>query len=241
MRRALAALMVAGLALIGAVLWAESPAVPGRAASGPPAADAIELKLVSHGYHAGLALRRIDLLGAMDPARHPALEEVLVRYAFADELEIGWGDEGFYRGVPTIADLTVVEALRAFFAPNNPSVLHIVGLPGPAEVVFDASEVISIRLSPQGFSALVDALEASFARDAAGRPIELGVGLYGPSLFWRAVGTFSIARVCNHWVAELLAEAGVRSNRLIGILPAGLFFDLKTRSGALPLPAPARL
>ncbi len=153
MRRALAALMVAGLALIGAVLWAESPAVPGRAASGPPAADAIELKLVSHGYHAGLALRRIDLLGAMDPARHPALEEVLVRYAFADELEIGWGDEGFYRGVPTIADLTVVEALRAFFAPNNPSVLHIVGLPGPAEVVFDASEVISIRLSPQGFSA----------------------------------------------------------------------------------------
>ena len=38
---------------------------------------------------------------------------------------------------------------------------------------------------------------------------DLGRGLYGPSLFYPANGTFSIFRVCNHWIDELLGAAGL--------------------------------
>src|SRR3712207_8668119 len=42
-----------------------------------------------------------------------------------------------------------------------------------------------------------------------GLPVELGPGLYGPSLFFRADGAFHLLSVCNHWTARLLHEAGL--------------------------------
>ena len=64
----------------------------------------------------------------------------------------------------------------------------------------------------------------------------LGPGLYGPSLFFRGVETFHAFNVCNHWVAALLAAAGVPTAPVIATLPQGLLIDLTWRSGLARLP-----
>jgi hypothetical protein len=79
-------------------------------------------------------------------------------------------------------------------------------------------------------------IDATFA-PAAGIPAEdAGPGLYGPSRFYRARGTFNIFHVCNHWLADLLDAAGVPTAPVLATLPSGLFLDLQWRAGLRPLP-----
>ena len=76
----------------------------------------------------------------------------------------------------------------------------------------------------------------TFAPGAGIAADDLGPGLYGPSRFYRANGTFNIFHVCNHWLADLLDAAGVPTAPVLATLPAGLFLDLEWRSGLRPLP-----
>jgi hypothetical protein len=64
----------------------------------------------------------------------------------------------------------------------------------------------------------------------------LGPGLYGPSLFYRAVGHFNLLNVCNHWTARLLDVAGVPTAPVLATLPYGLQADLRFRSGLTIIP-----
>jgi hypothetical protein len=66
---------------------------------------------------------------------------------------------------------------------------------------------------------------------------DAGKGLYGPSLFYPAVGRFSILRVCNHWIADLLDAAGLPTTPLLATLSPGLMLDLRWRAGLRPLRA----
>jgi uncharacterized protein (TIGR02117 family) len=201
-----------------------------------PGAPAVEIHLVSHGYHSGIVLPREALSRLADERGRPALIAVGQRFAAYPFVEVGWGDEGFYRSVPDAASLTVTLALRALFMPGNASVVHVVGLARPARETFPASEIIRIELSEEGFARLLSLLDTSFTRGSMGRPEELGPGLYGPSLFYRGVETFHLFNVCNHWVARLLSAAGLPTAPVPAILPAGLFLDLKWRAGLVPLP-----
>jgi hypothetical protein len=95
-----------------------------------------------------------------------------------------------------------------------------------------------LSVSEAGFDRLAAMLDRTFARTGRDGGIEeLGAGLYGPSLFYRAVGTFSILRVCNHWIADLLDAAGVPTAPVLATLPQGLLWDLSWRAGAQRLPA----
>jgi len=76
---------------------------------------------------------------------------------------------------------------------------------------------------------LVAKVDATFTRGDDGRPQDLGPGLYGPSLFYRAIGDFHFLHVCNHWVADVLDAAGVPTSPVLAILPQGLFLDLSMR------------
>jgi Protein of unknown function (DUF2459) len=87
-------------------------------------------------------------------------------------------------------------------------------------------------LAETGFERLLGKVNATFAADLR----DLGPGLYGPSLFYRAVGAFHLFNVCNHWIADLLDAAGVPTAPVLATLPPGLLFDLKWRAGAVPLP-----
>jgi uncharacterized protein (TIGR02117 family) len=196
----------------------------------PPGARSIAVAVVSHGYHAGLIVSREALLRVADEEGLVALTSIANSFERYASLEIGWGDEGFYRNVPHISDLRFVEAARALLLPGNRSVLHIVGLSAPARTSFPASDVVDVTLSVEGFRRLARRLDASFAREG-GAIIDMGPGLYGPSTFYRAEGTFHIFSACNHWLAGLLDAAGVPTNPLLATLPQGLLTDLDWRSG----------
>jgi uncharacterized protein (TIGR02117 family) len=212
---------------------------PGDRVLYPPPAGAAQtvIHVVSHGYHSGLALPR-DVVGRLAAQRgHGALIAVSTRFAGYPWIEVGWGDEGFYRSVPTAASLTVGLALRALFLPGNASVLHVVGLGEQPQIVFRGSDVVPVAVSEAGLARLIALLEASFAQRADGLPPDdLGPGLYGASLFFRGDGSFHLFRVCNHWVADLLTAAGVPTSLALATLPPGLLLDLRWRSGLRPLP-----
>lgn len=199
-------------------------------------ADIVPILLVNHGYHTGLVLPRATVAEVAGRLGLPALIAVTTRFAAFTSLEVGWGDEGFYRAVPTLSALTLPLALRALFRPGNPSVVHVVGLDLAPSAVFAASDLVPIDLSPEGFGRLLTRLDASFARGADGSVApDLGRGLYGPSLFYRGAETFHVFNVCNHWVARLLDAAGVPTSPILSIVPPGLLLDLRWRAGLRPL------
>jgi uncharacterized protein (TIGR02117 family) len=151
----------------------------------------------------------------------------------------GWGDEGFYREVPTAESVTMGLAMRALFRPGNPSVLHVVGVNGDPRAMFANSDLVRVNISDAGFARLTDMLDATFARSKGSlMPEELGPGLYGTSLFFRANGAFHLFNVCNHWIANLLDAAGVPTAPVLATLPFGLLLDLEWRSGLARLPPP---
>jgi uncharacterized protein (TIGR02117 family) len=201
-----------------------------------PGARTITVFVVSHGYHAGIVLPRARLGEFAQRAGLDGAAAIATRFAAFPALEVGWGDEGFYTSVPTIGALTVPLALRALFRPGNATVLHVVGLSDHPGAAFPNSEVVSLSLSEAGFAALLARLDATFAPGQGGPVQELGRGLYGPSLFYRANGSFHLFRVCNHWLADLLDAAGVPTAPVLATLPQGLLIDLAWRGGATALP-----
>jgi uncharacterized protein (TIGR02117 family) len=208
----------------------------------PPRAGAAvaEIYVVSHGYHSGIVVRRAATEELAGRKGDTALLAMTRRFPSYQWIEIGWGDEGFYRSVPDVASLSFTLAVRALFLPGNRSVVHVVGLNIHPRDAFPRSEMVHINLTAEGFSRMLDRLDASIARTGeGGGPEDLGVGLYGPSKFFRSVETFSIFNVCNHWVARLLAAAGLPSAPVLATLPQGLLLDLKWRAGLRPLPQPA--
>jgi uncharacterized protein (TIGR02117 family) len=233
----LLALCILG-SIIVLVITALLTARSGNSALYPPPAGATvrTIFIINHGYHTGVALPR-DALANMAVVRgHAALIAVTTRFDRFPWIEVGWGDEGFYREVPTVASLSFGLALRALFPPGNPSVLHVVGVSAEPVVVFTHSDVLRIDVSEAGFERMIGMLDATFARGADGRIADdLGRGIYGPSLFYRAVGAFNLFNVCNHWVANLLDAAGVPTTPVLATLPPGLLLDLRWRSGVVPM------
>lgn len=197
----------------------------------PPAgAETVAVAVVDHGYHAGLVLRTADVARAGAERGLPALSALAARFGAYPWLEIGWGDSEFYRFAPRLSDVTVAMAATALTGGNDGSVLHVVGLLEEARESFPTSDVQPLGLSADGFAALSDRLAAAFALDAVGQPESLGPGLYGPSLFFRANGRYSLLATCNHWVAALLATAGLKVSPVPSVLSNGLLAELRWRN-----------
>lgn len=207
----------------------------GDASLYPPPAEQrrVEVFIAANLHHSGIILPRQALADAAARRTLPALASVTARFSGYERLEFGWGDEGFYTRVPTTAELTTALALRALFRPGNPSVLHVVGLAVHPQVAYPNASMVALTLGESGFGRLAAMLDATFARSGRDGTIdEMGPGLYGPSLFFRAVGTFHLFRVCNHWTSDLLDAAGVPTAPVLATLPQGLLWDLSTRAGA---------
>ncbi|WP_342152579.1 DUF2459 domain-containing protein [Methylorubrum sp. SB2] len=195
-------------------------------------ADAETVLLVSHGWHSGLVLRRESVTGEGAGA---ALRNVATRFRDFSELEFGWGEARFYRATPTLAAFDWRLALSALFTPGgSDGVIQVVGLERPARDSFPSADIVPVRVSRAGLARLIARLEASF-KLTKNQPVDLGPGLYGPSLFYEANGRFSYANVCNHWAADLLDAAGVPTTPVLDTHPLGLLADLRWRAGAAPL------
>ncbi|MFG1346556.1 DUF2459 domain-containing protein [Xanthobacter autotrophicus DSM 431] len=192
----------------------------------------VAVRVVDHGYHAGLVVPRAALAEQADALGLPRVKDMAQRFVAYQWLEIGWGDEGFYRHVPDVTALTLPLALRALFGRDNPSVLHVVGLALEPEAVFARSDMVRVSMNAAQLGAIARRMEETLAAGDDGRPVELGPGLYGPSLFFRAIGAYHLTQNCNHWVARLMNAAGLPVSLTAATASAGLMADLRLRSGA---------
>lgn len=166
----------------------------------PPAAgQGITVYVVDHGWHAGLVL-------PVDQVRSqlPQLPAALLAGPY---LEIGWGDEGFYKA-GSFAAIDTGLAARALFLPTS-SVLHLVAVPDRPQAYFPASGVIELQLSGAGLAHMLGHIRDTFQTDTAGRLLAAGDGLYGRSRFFRARPSYHLFRTCNHWTAEQLRHGGL--------------------------------
>jgi uncharacterized protein (TIGR02117 family) len=151
--------------------------------------------VMGHGWHTGLVVRRADIPDGMWPEQ--------ADFPAAQYLEVGWGDKDFYQAPEPTLSLALKAALQ-----STASVLHVVGFAVPPEDYFAASEVIAVRLAPQGFAHLVTFIHQTYKRDAHGHAIPLGPGWYEHSKFYLATGTYHLFNTCNTWVAKALRAAG---------------------------------
>ena len=151
---------------------------------------------VSLGWHVGLAFPAADL----DPESFPEVAD----FPDAQWIEVGWGDAAFYRD----PDPDMGAVLAAALVPT-PAVLHLVAMPTHPARYLPAAEVVAIPLDPAQFARLVAYVSGSVDRGDRPRAESIADGLYPVSRFYPALGSFSLARTCNTWVAQGLAVAGV--------------------------------
>ena len=182
------------LVLISMLLVACTSPIKGLFPPGPDEPSK-SIYLVSHGWHAGIVVRRADIPAGVWPQANEFPE--------AEFLEVGWGDKDYYMtpraGLGTI--------LKAGLLPTA-SVLHVVGFRGPVPRYFPRSQVIRIDLSETGFRRLCEYLGNSYAEDQAGRSRALGPSLYGDGRFYLSRETYHIFNTCNAWTARALSAAG---------------------------------
>ena len=172
-------------------------AAPVREAPAPGAGEPSKtIYLVSHGWHAGIVLRRAEIPGSVWPEPND--------FPDAQYLEVGWGDMDYYQTPDPHTGLIIKAALLP-----TASVLHIVGFSGTLPAYFPYSEIIRIELPAAGFEHLTRTIAASFARDAAGNARSLGPGLYGNSRFYLSGESYHLFNTCNVWIARALCAAGL--------------------------------
>lgn len=160
--------------------------------------------IVNHGWHTGLVLPAHELR-----VRLPQLAQ---RFPDTPYLELGWGDDAFYRAEAVNAGL----ALRALLWPTS-SVMHVVAVPPGLNSYFPARPREQICVTRRQYLALVDFAVGSFLRDrphehvshGGGELTTLEGGLYGNSQFYRAVGSYHLFNNCNTWLAKGLQIAGM--------------------------------
>lgn len=182
---------------------------------------AVLLYLVNNGYHTNLAIPRERILAHGGPAA-----DALRRLPAEPWVLAGFGDAAFYKergaGLKRFGS-----ALRAMFAPNNPSLINLETLEASPPLLFEARHIAPVRLSEAGFEKLADELDESFKLED-GRVIDAGPGIERPaqSRFFEGSLSFSIKRICNHWVGNLLGEAGVPIRPVAATHPRGLMRDV---------------
>jgi uncharacterized protein (TIGR02117 family) len=202
-------------------------AVPVRDAPAPSESESRKtIYLVSHGWHAGIVLRRADIPDSVWPERGG--------FPDTDYLEVGWGDMDYYQ----TPDPHVGLILKAALLPTS-SVLHIVGFNGSVPAYFPYSEIIGIELSSAGFEHLSRTIAASFATDEAGNTTSLGPGLYGNSRFYLSREIYHLFNTCNVWTARALRAGGLpitpaRAITVENLMSQARKFGMMVQSGPEP-------
>ena len=163
----------------------------------PPGPDepTAAIYLVSHGWHAGLVIKRADIPAGVWPQHN--------EFPGAEYLEVGWGDKDYYMTPDAGLGIT----LKAGLLPTS-SVLHVVGFNASVTQYFPHSEIIRVDLSVAGLERLCRYIENSYARDESTSSQSLGPSLYGEGLFYLSRESYHAFNTCNAWTARALREAG---------------------------------
>jgi len=167
----------------------------------------------SHGWHTSIIVARAEI-----PARtwpRGVAGQTFSRYPY---VEIGWGDRKFYTAPKPGAAMAIDAALSP-----GPSVLHLVGLRPPLEQALPWSALVRVRCTDANFINLCRAIGDTFERDASGRALSIGPGLYGEtSRFYSARGRYYLFNTCDTWTARMMRAGGLSADTsLIGTRSAG--------------------
>ena len=181
--------------------------------------------VVSHGWHTGFVIPADAL-----QARIPALK---TRFTDTLFLEIGWGDKGFYQAQEITTGLT----LRAMFWSSG-SILHVVAVPHNVRRYFANSEQASLCLSERNYTALLDFIAASFAKDPQGQVQPLKQGIYGDSQFYEGAGTYHLFNTCNKWTAKGLQQAGFDLSPTFKLTAGSVMAQVRDSNQTCPQIAP---
>jgi uncharacterized protein (TIGR02117 family) len=197
----------------------------------------VTLQVVDYGFHVALFVPRDALRAAAVEQGAHRLVAVTDRFADDATLEFGWGDEAFYRNTPTIADFQIGLGLRAILGLNDTTVLQVVGWHGEVAAPYPGEGRRVITISARALAKMIPLLEDTLAGTAM--PEDLGPGLYGDSVFYRAHGRYSLFNVCNHWTARLLNAAGLPINLTLATSSRLLVWQLPgaTAGGSIPTDA----
>ncbi len=169
-----------------------------RTGGQPPDVGDIEIGLFAGPIHTDILIPatpqvrdRFGFLAAAGmPINHPDVAWV----------SLGWGARDFYT---TTGDYTDLSPRPIWRAVTGDHAVMRVDLAGPLHADLD---VTWLRLTPDQFAALLDAINAGFASD---QPID-HPGFNATDRFYPATGRFHLFRTCNAWVGDVLRGAGVR-------------------------------
>jgi uncharacterized protein (TIGR02117 family) len=212
------------LALAAALIIATGAA---RAEGSAEPAQQIKIHVVGNGWHAGLVLP-----AAAINALVPGLRE---RFPHAEHYEVGWGDMGFYQA----KDITAWLAIEALFFSKG-SLLHIVGLPGPALQAFlTGSDTATTCVSADDYQRMAQLIAQAFVLKNDGGPTPLGPGLYGDSQFYKAHGRYSLLRTCNRWSAEVLQAGGLAISPRLSLTAGSVLNAMRKRDDVACQPSTA--
>jgi uncharacterized protein (TIGR02117 family) len=171
-----------------------------------------EIHVVSHGWHAGVVIRRSDIPEGSWPEKRD--------FRNAEYLEVGWGDRDYYQA----RDPGLGAMLMAALWPTA-SVLHVAGFPGPVTGYFPHSAVIVLPVTREGLARLIAYIDAAHDRPDRTPLRPLGPGLYGDSHYYPARGRFHLFNNCNRWTARALRAAGYDIDDSLTV--GGLFTQLE--------------
>ena len=203
-----------GGALVGAtaaLLTWKTPAAPDLASRGSEARVAV--RLLDNGFHTDLALPRRAL-----EARGGPLAQAVRSLGPGDWVRVGWGDAKFYVDQSPISD-RLPDGARAFFRPGNRSVVMLDPEAADPGRGMDPAQVVAMTVSPAAFSRMAGRIEASLAL-SDGAPRVAAARRGDDARFFASRETFSLAHLCNHWTAQVLAAGGVGVRPVRSVLSA---------------------
>jgi len=172
--------------------------------------------VTSNGWHSSIVVARADLPTDLLPETADFPE--------AQYFEFGWGDAAYYPAKETTFGMTLSAALVP-----TPAVVHVVGLDRHPADAFPQAEVITLAMDAQGLERILTFVDASFARNGAGRVAASGPGLYRNSRFYPATGSFHLFNTCNTWTAKALVAAGFDVDAGAATRAEGLMKQLRRR------------
>jgi uncharacterized protein (TIGR02117 family) len=165
----------------------------------PPAAGvaAPSVYVFNNHWHTGFTVPTADL-----PADLRAGLGHLAAYPY---VEIGWGDQGFYRAEHVTSGM----AMEAMFCSRG-TVLLVVGVDDEPREHYRRLDVelYRVALSDEGYRRVLRALADTFARGGNGNVVPLEPGLYGDGRFFAAKGRYGLFTTCNNWTADTLRAGG---------------------------------
>ncbi len=195
----LGGVVIASLLGLIAGLWTWTrPGAEVAADAGPPGV----VHILNNGFHTDLAVPRSAL-----EARGGPLAEASRSVGAGDWILIGWGDAKFFTDTSPMEG-RLLDGVRAFFRPANPSVVMLDPHAGDPVRGLPAEKVRTLSLSPAAFAAMTGRVEESLAlqdgraRLSTARP---GAGAH----FFASHEHFWIGYLCNSWTARVLNAAGL--------------------------------